>query len=292
MTQPNPELKVSFFEPGDIKYLVLNVDGVLSCEDEAVSFDVVYRLSQIVQNRHVLLCTGRALPLIKYIDIMFDEYSIPKLGYLTEHGAQYWDHTNNLVWHHTFSAQYAEELITCLSPDAKILFYCVDLGGYALYCPDETQLDLFAHKFERYNAQTFAVKTTDFDVLCGLMRNHQFSILRTSQQSLFPATREYPILLGNEGCQVEVTFNSKHGLWEVFPPKVSKGEMLQKLMAQLHILPQEILFCGNEPADESIFAISKVPSVYVGISSTLQSKATWTVQTPEQLLVHLERMLG
>ncbi len=262
---------------GQIKTIVLDIDGTITKEGDLVSPETINILGKICIQNHLSLVflTGRAFCLVKYIidefHNQFGDISFIK-GVLSELGTRFTNNHGEEIWVRYLDIDTKSTLLKFLSPKKMFLFHG-EKNGYYLYSDQESVLLSWEQKFSKYGSQMFYLKSNDYKFLINLfLLDQKVSIIRTG--SKLP-----------KNCILDTTYNPKHNLWELSPLQSKKNGLIRYAIEN-NLSTRSILFAGNEPADHSVFELNLGLSVYVGENS-LES-LDYSLKYPSELLSLLQ----
>lgn len=248
--------------------LIFDVDGTLAQEGELVSIDTVRRIIRLAKtyDLRVGICTGRAYPLVSYLESMFARSGFELQFTSYEYGVSqsYLDGDSTYHQIHLFD-DYAriQKIVQDLDPKWMLGFHYGD-NSYKV-CGEEG-LDFVRSKFP---TQTN---------LFGFVSKYQF----LSDISWMGMIRMKKDSWGDSELKFLDSFNPKHGLGELY--KVSKAQSILVLLEQgFH----QVLYCGNENSDREVFGISEIVSWNVGEDG----EAIFQVSSPSGLLDSVEEYL-
>ncbi len=248
--------------------MIFDVDGTLAPEGELVSIDTVRRIIRLAKtyDLKVGICTGRAYPLVSYLESTFSRSGFELDFTSYEYGVSQSFIGGNGTYHtnHLFE-DYAriQEVVQALDPKWMLGFH---YGDNVYKISGEGGLDFIRSKFP---TQTN---------LFGFVTKYQF----LSDIPWMGMIRMKKDSWDNSELQLLDSFNPKHGLGELY--KVSKAQSILALLEQgFH----QVLYCGNENSDREVFCIPEIVSWNVGEDG----EAIFQVSSPSGLLDSVEEYL-
>lgn len=248
--------------------LILDVDGTLSNKGELVSSAKVHQLVNLARKYDLQLglCTGRARPLVQYVEDLFFQQGFELQFGSYEYGVeQRWNGINPYYTNHLFSNyKFVQQTLQQLSTEWMLGFHYFDTVYKVC---GEGGLDFVRQKFPSLTTCFRQVSRNQF-----ISEVPWMGMVRIKKERWTATELKFLDL-----------FNPKHELGEIF--QASKAKSISTLLAE----GVKVLYCGNELSDETCYNLQEVISFHVGLTGG--DSATFKVSSPDALIASLEEYM-